>query len=171
MGFPRQEYWSGLPFPSSGIFLIRDWTLIFCTAGRFFTNWATMEALKRIVDNRYKTDARVKNICNASEKVVALTPDPTNSDSHDYAAHIWPLECVCVETQIYTTMFYILWAKTTQLPNLFLVTNISSTPTWLPMVPDVTLHYSYQSAICSSPPHSKSRNKCSMVYFSLLFTI
>ena len=23
MGFPRQEYWSGLPFPSPGIFLIQ----------------------------------------------------------------------------------------------------------------------------------------------------
>ena len=25
MGFPRQEYWSGLPFPSPGIFLTQGW--------------------------------------------------------------------------------------------------------------------------------------------------
>ena len=25
MGFPRQEYWSGLPFPSRGIFLTQGW--------------------------------------------------------------------------------------------------------------------------------------------------
>ena len=35
----RQEYWSGLTFPSSG-----DPTQIFCIAGRFFIVWATREA-------------------------------------------------------------------------------------------------------------------------------
>ena len=25
MGFPRQEYWNGLPFPSPGIFLTQGW--------------------------------------------------------------------------------------------------------------------------------------------------
>ena len=39
MGFPRQAYWRGLPFPSSRD-LPRDWTQVSCTAGRFFTNWA-----------------------------------------------------------------------------------------------------------------------------------
>ena len=47
MGFPWQEYWSGLPFPTTGIFLtqgshrgsswLRDRTRVSCTAGRFFT--------------------------------------------------------------------------------------------------------------------------------------
>ena len=27
MGFPRQEYWSGLPFPSPGILLTQGWKL------------------------------------------------------------------------------------------------------------------------------------------------
>ena len=36
MEFSRQEYWSGLPFPSPG-----DRTLVFRTAGRRFTVWAT----------------------------------------------------------------------------------------------------------------------------------
>ena len=38
MGFPRQEYWSGLPFPYPGeSFWPRDWTQVSCTAGRLFT--------------------------------------------------------------------------------------------------------------------------------------
>ena len=36
MGFPRQEYWSGLPFPSAED-LPRGWTQVTCIAGRFFT--------------------------------------------------------------------------------------------------------------------------------------
>ena len=52
MGFPRQEYWSGLPFPSlwdhpnTGIksaFL----SLLALQAGQFFTTSATCEALPR----------------------------------------------------------------------------------------------------------------------------
>ena len=35
--FSRQEYWSGLPFPSPGIFLTQDRTHVSCIAGRFFT--------------------------------------------------------------------------------------------------------------------------------------
>ena len=37
MGFSRQEYWSGLPVPSLGIFGPRDRTHISCLARRFFT--------------------------------------------------------------------------------------------------------------------------------------
>ena len=45
MGFSRQEYWSGLPCPPPGeSSQPRDWTWVFCTAGRFFTDWATKEA-------------------------------------------------------------------------------------------------------------------------------
>ena len=39
-GFFRQEYCSGLPFPSPGSFWPRDWTRVSCTAGGFFTVWA-----------------------------------------------------------------------------------------------------------------------------------
>ena len=73
MGFSRQEYWSGLPFPSPGDLpdsgiepgspslqvdalpskppgkpwssQTRDQTQISCIAGGFFTSWATREAL------------------------------------------------------------------------------------------------------------------------------
>ena len=53
MGFSRQEYWSGLPFPSPGDLpnpwieprssRPRDWTGISRIAGRRFTIWATRE--------------------------------------------------------------------------------------------------------------------------------
>jgi len=46
MEFSRQEYWSGLSLPSPGdSSWPRDQTQISCVAGRFFTVWATREAL------------------------------------------------------------------------------------------------------------------------------
>ena len=48
MGFSRQEYWIGLPFPPLGNLPIpRDQTLVSCIASRFFTIWATREAPRR----------------------------------------------------------------------------------------------------------------------------
>ena len=45
MEFSRWEYWSGLPFLSPGdLPKPRNWTWVSCTAGRFFTIWATREA-------------------------------------------------------------------------------------------------------------------------------
>ena len=44
MGFSRQEYWSGLPFPSPGSFRSRDRTWVSRIAGRSFNLWATREA-------------------------------------------------------------------------------------------------------------------------------
>ena len=53
MGFSRQEYWSGLPFPSpGGSPQPRDWTQISHIAGRFFTIWVNREALRVVL----KTD-------------------------------------------------------------------------------------------------------------------
>ena len=47
MGFSRQEYWSGLPFPSPGDLPDPGIKPRFsCIAGRCFTLWATREALK-----------------------------------------------------------------------------------------------------------------------------
>ena len=43
MGFPRQDYeWAAISF-SRGSSWPRDWTCISCTAGGFFTIWATWE--------------------------------------------------------------------------------------------------------------------------------
>ena len=42
MGFSRQEYWSGLPFPNPGKFSKpKGRTWVSCIADKFFTIWAT----------------------------------------------------------------------------------------------------------------------------------
>ena len=49
MGFSRQDYWSGKPFPSPGDLLVdwrpRGWTRVSCIAGGFFAIWSSREAL------------------------------------------------------------------------------------------------------------------------------
>ena len=46
VGFSRWEYWSGLPFPSSGdLPNPRDWTRICCVGSQMLYHWATREAL------------------------------------------------------------------------------------------------------------------------------
>ena len=48
VGFSRQEYWSGLPFPSPGDFpLPRDQTHISCIGRQILSHWATREALQK----------------------------------------------------------------------------------------------------------------------------
>ena len=45
MGFSRQEYWCGLPFPSLGdLPWPKDQTQVSCIAGKCFNLWATREA-------------------------------------------------------------------------------------------------------------------------------
>ena len=47
MGFSRQEYWGGLPFPSPGeSSQPRDWNQVSLIVGRGVTFWATREVLK-----------------------------------------------------------------------------------------------------------------------------
>jgi len=58
MGFPRQEYWSGLPFPIPGDLYspgIKPKSLasLLALAGWFFTTTTTWEAPKMISSNRY----------------------------------------------------------------------------------------------------------------------
>ena len=46
IGFSRQKYWSGLPFPFPGDLPDQgNWTQVSCIAGRHFTVWATREVL------------------------------------------------------------------------------------------------------------------------------
>ena len=44
MGFPRQEYWSGLPFPSTGGSSQARECHVFCIGRRIPYHWATREA-------------------------------------------------------------------------------------------------------------------------------
>ena len=53
--FFRQEYWSGLPFPSPGNLPLRDRTqvsYVSCIAGRFYTIWAVRETHYFLIWNR-----------------------------------------------------------------------------------------------------------------------
>ena len=54
MGFSRQEYWGGLPFPSPGI-EPRSPALqaVSCISGGFFTHWATREACREHMGRCY----------------------------------------------------------------------------------------------------------------------
>ena len=45
MGFSRQEYWSGMPFPSPGIFLTQGLNLCLLICSRFFTTEAAGKPL------------------------------------------------------------------------------------------------------------------------------
>ena len=54
-GFSRQEYWSGLPFPSPGeSSQSRDQIQVSHIVGRFFTIWATREAQSQALMFCYK---------------------------------------------------------------------------------------------------------------------
>ena len=57
MGFSRQEYWSGLPFPSPGdLFLPRDRTRVSHIVDRRFTVWATRIPLLGIYPKELKAE-------------------------------------------------------------------------------------------------------------------
>ena len=75
MEFSRQEYWSGLPFPSPRD-LLGDQTWVSCIAGRSFAIWATREAplgpgiphlitwwegLKMLVQQAWFSSYRIRN--------------------------------------------------------------------------------------------------------------
>ena len=44
MGFLRQVYWSGLPFPSPADFLTQEWNPLSCIGRWIIYHWATREA-------------------------------------------------------------------------------------------------------------------------------
>ena len=82
MGFSRQEYWSGLPFPSPGeSSRPRDQTQVSCIAGRRFNLRATREArwelsskdyeqsLRTILDSGVTEAMKLKDVCSLEEKL------------------------------------------------------------------------------------------------------
>ena len=69
MGFPRQEYWSGLPFPSPGELpnpgietAAPALQAVSCIAGRFFTEPPGKLAALIIIPILYKTTLRFREI-------------------------------------------------------------------------------------------------------------
>ena len=62
MGFSRQEYWSGLPFPSLGnLPNPGNWTQVSCIVDRRFTIWAIREALRDLNQIPYDYAMEVTN--------------------------------------------------------------------------------------------------------------
>ena len=62
MEFSRQEYWSGLPFPSPGSSLPRDRIQVSGIADRFLTIWVTREAIILDIDTWLFWDSWVRKI-------------------------------------------------------------------------------------------------------------
>ena len=82
MGFPRQEYWSGLPFLLQGIFPTQGSNLgllHLVHAGRFFTDWAECDYIKPdqqdnqggLSMSRYVTSSEVKGGTRQSTKTTS----------------------------------------------------------------------------------------------------
>ena len=112
MGFPRQEYWSGLPFPPPGD-LLRDQSDVSRIASRHFTIWATREAhhLQEWYNKFYKNNREgfpggsvVKNLPENAEDMCSI-PNPGRSDMlqgikpmcHNYwACGMGPGKCNCI---------------------------------------------------------------------------
>ena len=60
MGFPRQEYWTGLPCPPpGGLPNPGNPFCVSCIADGFFTHWATWEALSQWQNMFKKTDVEI----------------------------------------------------------------------------------------------------------------
>ena len=59
IGFPRQEYWSGLPFPAPGDLLDLEIEPVstsgLCIAGRFFTNESPVKPSKHLIKHQRKS--------------------------------------------------------------------------------------------------------------------
>ena len=83
MGFPRQEYCSGLPFPSSGdLPWPRDQIQVSCIAGRFFTIWAATLSLQQFNYNSgFPTEALVSKAVSAYESALVNFGSQYSPDS------------------------------------------------------------------------------------------
>ena len=76
MEFFRQEYWSGLPFPSLGIFPTWGLNLDLLHCSRFFTVWATRDAWSKYEFASRHLDARNVTVL----KLALNTPSPREWD-------------------------------------------------------------------------------------------
>ena len=76
MEFSRQEYWSGLPFPSLGIFPTWGLNLDLVHCSRFFTVWATRDAWSKYEFASQHLDSRNVTVL----KLALNTPSPREWD-------------------------------------------------------------------------------------------
>ena len=114
MGFSRQQYWSGLPFPSPEVLpnpgiKPRDRTQVSCIAGRFFTVWATREAYATILQHvcvcvhMYMCVHICTHVC-----VHVYTHVCVWIYTHVYVcAHTYTHVYVCMHTHTHVCVYYI----------------------------------------------------------------
>ena len=77
MGFSRQEYWSGLPFPSPGDLLDPGIELVFpALQADAFTIWATREVKKKHVYATAKSLQSCPTLCNPIDGSPPGSPIP-----------------------------------------------------------------------------------------------
>ena len=92
MGFSRQEYWSGLPFPSPGeSSWPRDWTRVSCITGRFFTVSAISSiVICKGISRRISIQNRTRKFycCQCPSVPVSLLPKTCASSPSIYSASI-----------------------------------------------------------------------------------
>ena len=91
MEFPRQEYWSGLPCPPSGVFPTQElnfclWYLLLCQAGGFFTTHTTWEAPNLFL---HKFSSFSKPFFRAATPVLSL--HWTHISTHNFDVSSWSL--------------------------------------------------------------------------------
>ena len=67
-GNPRILEWVAYPF-SRGSLWLRNWTGVSCIADRFFTSWATREALSKMVEIKEELKSFLMKVKEESEKV------------------------------------------------------------------------------------------------------
>ena len=69
VGFPRQEYWSKLPFPSPGIFLTQDRAWVSCIGRGILYHWATREAYAEYIMWNARLDESQAGIKNPERNI------------------------------------------------------------------------------------------------------
>ena len=106
MGFSRQEYWSGLPFPSPGeSSLPRDQTQVSRIGGRRFNLWAN---LGNLISG---SSAFSKSNLNIWKFSVHVLLKPALKNFEHYFAGMWD-ECNCTAVWTLALPFFGIWMKT-----------------------------------------------------------
>ena len=97
-GSPRISEWVAYPF-SRGSFQLRNWTRVFCIAGRLFTSWATREAHTWV---QMKTKSCWEHWVCCYHQLLILSLLLKHKHFHLCHYEIWIKESVCVFSDYFT---------------------------------------------------------------------
>ena len=95
---PRILEWVAYPF-SRGSFQLRNWTRVFCIAGRLFTSWATREAHTWV---QMKTKSCWEHWVCCYHQLLILSLLLKHKHFHLCHYEIWIKESVCVFSDYFT---------------------------------------------------------------------